>query len=631
MQLLAARPRISQCRTGTQLSRAICTSTTNLRDLSRPSTENSPAESEHPSPGKSNVENTTDYTPKETSTNSPSAESTSVEDLVKKFKLKPSAEVGIRNRLREKQLQREKEESLKRAAEEDSRSGAEKINRLFEKLQFGGESTTEVRNRTSSATAVSSTSSSAPSKISDSWKFLFDEDDLNEKKAEHLSTASKDVETLDKIPGVSDLFPSLSEYRSPAAASPTASNASTAPNREECTDAQARADRWKDPKMKSTERDAFKALFSSLFEQKPQAPSSGGKVQSLFSNFNRSGQERSTDEVSTSIFASRTAKPALATATQPTQAATYNSISSSEDPMQVLRRQLENLSKRVEPIYLERKPKTSSFQVMENTVGPQDWMSRDPTLPQENSLFTAIRNENKVSIRMRKELEEKSGDIVKVKEFVDELLAPFIQPSDSATSAETARPSGVSLDGLLAQAILAASSTNLESSGASLFQPRSGDRSLISHSSSGQERSLHPLMGQALVEHTRRLGLPVFIRTVRKETYKALLKSRWGAWRDGLGCLEILREMQRNGAAIDTETKHLVLNMIRELGGSSSLSSDPVKSEEQLQQVGWGDEEQMAPLQEMMAIIRSATEDREQDRNMKRWARRGDSSAALDR
>ncbi|CAO3573279.1 unnamed protein product [Mortierella alpina] len=607
-----AQPRISNCRAGRQVARStICTSTS-AWDVSKSS---SPANSVQSN------EDAEDATSKQTRHSStPSPEPTSVEDLVKRLRLKPSAQVGIRNRLREEQLKQEKEEAARRAAEEDTRTGAEKIHRLFEKLQLGGDSSSVPQSTTSNTPGAASASATrSAANVSDSWKFLFDEDDLKDEKSRATdSAASEGSETLDKIPGASDLFPNLSEYRT-ATASPTASTPSANVGNETSQAAPPRIDRWKDPKLKSAERDAFKALFSSLFEQKPQSPTSAERVQSMFSNFNRSGHERTTDSIPPSITSP--ADPALSPATSTNEAAPSTSTTATEDdPMQVLRRQLQNLSKRVEPIYLDRKPKTSSFQVMESTVGPQDWMSQDPTLPKENSLFAAIRSENQVAIRLRKELEEKRDDIIKVKEFVDELLAPLGQPVGTASAPGVSKPSTVSLDGLMAQAILAASSKHQEQSGSKLEPAKSGDRS-ATLTSTRKTRSLHPFMGHAFVEHTRRQGLEVFIQTVRKETYKALLRCRWEAWQDGPGCLEILKEMQGNGAAMDAETRQLVNTMVKDLESlATQAGSGPVETREQLQQFGWGNEEQLAPLREMIHIIKGAEEE-DRGKSSRRWTR----------
>ncbi|KAF9967377.1 hypothetical protein BGZ70_009775 [Mortierella alpina] len=571
-----ARPRISNCCAGRQAARStICTSTS-ARDVSKSS---SPANSVQ------SKEDAEDATSKQTSNaTTPPVEPTSVEDLVKRLRLKPSAQVGIRNRLREEQLKQEKEEAARRAAEEDTRTGAEKIHRLFEKLQLGGDSSSVPQSTNANTPNAASASTTRPAaNVSDSWKFLFDEDDLKDGKSRATDSAATTVgnETSQAAP--------------------------------------PRTDRWKDPKLKSAERDAFKALFSSLFEQKPQSPTSAERVQSMFSNFNRSGHERTADSISPPSISP--ADPTLSPATSTSEAALSASTTVTEDdPMQVLRRQLQNLSKRVEPIYLDRKPKTSSFQVMESTVGPQDWMNQDPTLPKENSLFAAIRSENQVAIRMRKELEEKRDDIIKVKEFVDELLAPLGQPVGTASSPGMLKPSTVSLDGLMAQAILAASSKHQEQSGSKLEPAKSGDRS-ATLTSTRKTRSLHPFMGHAFVEHTRRQGLEVFIQTVRKETYKALLRCRWEAWQDGPGCLEILKEMQGNGAAMDAETRQLVNTMVKDLESlAMQAASDPVETREQLQQFGWGNEEQLAPLREMIIIIRGAEEE-DRGKGSRRWTR----------
>ncbi|KAG0016433.1 hypothetical protein BGZ81_011202 [Podila clonocystis] len=496
------------------------------------------------------------------------------EDLYKKFNLKPSAEVGIRVGLREKKEQQERDLEAQKAVAEASETDAAKINRLFAKLQLGSDQTTPSTTLSPPSSSSGNLDGTPKKKSNDAWKFLFDEDDLDNKEHPQGDKGASKKEMLDRIPGASDLFPSVSEHRSsPLAAASTSSTSTTV------STSFASSDRWKDPKQKAVEKDAFKALFASLFEHnrpKDQDASSANRVQSLFSNFNRSGlPESSTSSSSDSLF---TPLPF----TEPSSSSTEIP---KESPMAILRRQLKSLSERSEPIYLDKKPKTSSFQVMESTVGPQDWMNRDTTLPAESNLFTAIREENKVAIRMRKELEEKQGDVTKVKEFVDELIAPFLP---SATESLGAKPSGVGLDSLLAQAIMYASSTKATISEAS-------------PSGANGNRSLHPWMGHALVEHARRQGLAVFIRTVRTESYKALLQSRWNAWQDGPGCFEILKEMQRSGALVDAETRSLVRGMIRDLKATSSDGS------------GWGYDEQVGPLKEMLDIINSAEEDRDQD------------------
>lgn len=495
------------------------------------------------------------------------------EDLYKKFNLKPSAEVGIRVGLREKKEQQERDLEAQKAVTEATETEAAKINRLFAKLQLGPEHTTA----SSSTPPPGSLDGTPKKKSNDAWKFLFDEDDLDSKeRPEGDKGATDHKEMLDRIPGASDLFPSVSEHRSTPSATASTSSTSTT-----TSTSFSRSDRWKDPKQKAVEKDAFKALFASLFEHnrpKDQDASGANRVQSLFSNFNRSGLPESSTASSDSLFSP------LPFPEPSSSSSTSQSETPKESPMAILRRQLKSLSERSEPIYLDKKPKTSSFQVMESTVGPQDWMNRDTTLPAESNLFTAIREENKVAIRMRKELEEKQGDIIGVKEFVDELIAPFLPSSESSG----VKPSGVGLDSLLAQAIMFASSTKATISEASPSGANGG-------------RSLHPWMGHAMVEHARRQGLPVFIRTVRTESYKALLQSRWNAWQDGPGCLEILKEMQRSGALVDAETRSLVRGMIRDLKATSSDGS------------GWGYDEQVGPLKEMLDIIKSAEDDRDLD------------------
>ncbi|KAF9549320.1 hypothetical protein EC957_004234 [Mortierella hygrophila] len=542
------------------------------------------------------------------------------EDLVKKFKLKPSAEVGIRAGKREKQRKRDQEEAARKSAEEESRSGADKIHRLFEKLQLGdGDMTNGGSKTTGGASGGAAGLSKSPlgKNVSDSWKFLFDEDDLNEKKTKATTTTTaatavgaEKKETLDRIPGASDLFPSLSEYRSPTSGKPSAET--LAP----------KGDRWKDPKLKSAEKDAFKALFSSLFEQKATTQDSapGSKVQSLFSNFNRAGMDSSTENPKAEDSATATLLETLAANTP----STPEIPTSSEDPMQVLNRQLFNLSKRVEPIYLDHKPKTSAFQAMESTVAGQDWMSRDATRPNsKNTLFAAIQDENKVAIRMRNELVAKSGDVIKIKEFVDELIAPYVDTSSSAGSRNEPRPSSISLDGLLAQAILSSSGSSLIGVPVtSIIRPKVEE---VQTPPVKARRSLHPFMGHALVEHTRRQGLPVFIRVVRTESYRALLKSRWDTWRDGPGCLEILKEMQRNGALVDRETLSLVRKMQKDIN-EASVPAPLTGEETTIQQYGWGDEEQAAPLVEMLNMIEGEVGNRQESSNMRHWAKRADSS-----
>jgi hypothetical protein len=539
----------------------------------------------------------------------PTARPNTTEDLVKKFKLKPSVEVGIRARMLEKQ-RRQAEEAARKAAEQDGASEIEKVQRLFDKLQLGKEETSVNSGGTGSARSGSTKG------VSDSWKFLFDEDDLSEDTAKGSSAGKQSNDILDSVPGASSMFPSLSEHRVLASTpyfttTPTKSSL-------DLFGPHSKTDRWKDPRMKSTERDAFKALFSSLFEhknqdkkervqEKEQEGNREQKLHSIFSNFNRTGQEQPDDD-NLSSDTDLSSGPAV------TLDSTSTETPMDSDPTEVLHRQLFNLSKRVEPIYLARKPNTPSFEVMKNTVGPHDWLSRDPTLPQENALFNTLRDETQVTIRLRRELVEKQQNIVGVKKFVDEMIAPFAQPT-SKPSTDTARPSSVGLDNLLAHAILAASSTRLNADGS---ENPTGDQA---------ERSLHPFMGGAMVEQARNQGLTVFIRAVRTDSYKALLKSRWDAWHDGPGCLEILREMQRSGALVDGKTKALVRNMRREL---AAISSTPVAAntegtifKEHLQQYGWGEEEQAAPLLEMMDVIKIAQEDGDHE-YIAEWARKPD-------
>ncbi|KAG0337497.1 hypothetical protein BG004_007619 [Podila humilis] len=510
-----------------------------------------------------------------------SEERRSKEDLVKKFKLKPSAEVGIRVSLRERREQKERELGSQKAAAEAEGAEANRINRLFDTIQSG-------RNQAIGIEAEES-GTGPNKKPNEAWKFLFDEDDLDTKEEKPQSNnnntvaegSSQHVELLDRIPGGSTLFPSVSEHRTAfiTAAVPPSTTHSF-------------AETWKNPKGRSAEKEAFQSLFASLFEHnKPKETDGPNRAQSLFSNFNRSGLPESAQSVQSatgSIF--DPSSPLTATNTLPASSEEDEKMAQ-ENAMAILRRQLKSLSERSEPIYLDKKPKTSSFQVMESTVGTQDWMSQDPVLPSENNLFAVIREENKVAIRMRKELEEKHHDITKVRDFVDELIAPFLSQSDEQESTAV-KPSGVGLDSLLSQAIMYSSSTR-----AAITEPGQG-----SASAAQGKRSLHPWMGHAMVEHARRQGLTVFIRTVRTESYKALLQSRWNAWQDGPGCLEILKEMQSSGALVDAETRSLVRGMVRD------LQTTCVKTTQ-----GWGFDDQVQPLQEMLKIIKSAEEDQDWD------------------
>lgn len=522
---------------------------------------------------------------------------------------------------------KEAEEAERRAAEAKVLSESDKIQRLFERLQLGKDESGESK--------PVSTGSTLAKNVSESWKFLFDEDDLGEEKPKHSDTGARANEPLDDVPGAAKLFPNLSDYwPSSSASSSTAEKSSSTTNAERTA---IKVERWKDPRMKSTERDAFKALFSSLFEHKDpdrqkrkqeeeqeEEQKGNTELKSIFSNFNRTGQEqpdegtRSDDTMSALSSASQPVDQSSASEAAPETP--LKETSGTSDPVQVLHRQLENLSKRAEPIYLERKPSTPSFEVMKNTVGPHDWMTQNPTLPQDNVLFSMLREETQVAIRMRRELTEQQRNIIKVREFVDELIAPFAQPSKS--SGDTVRPSSVSLDGLLAQAILAASSTRLDGSGAEVAE----DAEDAEVADNRSERSLHPFMGHAMVEQARKQGLTVFIRAVRTESYKALIKSRWDAWHDGAGCLEILREMQRNGALMDGEVKQLVRGMRRDL---SVISPSPliatksaISRKKELQQYGWGEEEEAAPVIEMLNVIKAAYEDGDYKYNMKRWTKR---------
>ncbi|KAG0246859.1 hypothetical protein B0O80DRAFT_527598 [Mortierella sp. GBAus27b] len=538
------------------------------------------------------------------------------DDLVKKFKLKPSAEVGIRARMKERQ--RVIAEDSARRARMESMDDTDRIQKLFDRLQLGKD---EPRTKTET-TGLTGPGSASPKNISESWKFLFDEDDLDEESARRSSTGNQSKEILDSVPGASNIFPKLSDYRSPSSVSSTTMESSSGTDSEHQS---PRIERWKDPRMKSTERDAFKALFSSLFEHKKpeeeenwsreeeqgeeQKETREQKLQSIFSNFSRTGQ----DIKSSGTQSSTTQLDSLSSVPGATSIGSSSESPVVSDPAQVLQRQLENLSKRVDPIYLARKPNTPSFEVMKNTVGPHDWMGRDPTLPQDNSLFNALRDETQVAIRMRRELTDKQQDIVKVREFVDNLIAPFAQPSSRLNGP---RPSSVGLDGLLAQAILATSSTRLDNTGAEFG------------GNNQSERSLHPFMGHAMVEQTRKQGLPVFIRVVRTESYKALIKSRWDAWRDGPGCLEILKEMRRNGALVDGETKNLARIMRRQLAAVSPpptlMIKDEASSKERLQQYGWGEEEQAAPILEMLDVIKMSHEEDDYQHIMKQVAKRSE-------
>ncbi|KAG0055631.1 hypothetical protein BGZ83_007931 [Gryganskiella cystojenkinii] len=557
----------------------------------------------------------------------------STEKLYKKFNLKPSAEVGIRARTRARKIQQQ----IDQDQTPEAQSKAAKIHRLFETLHLGTPTdssdsgshsfTPNSEKETLGTSSPSEVKSNTKKKISESWKFLFDEGDLSEstKKGQaeagsrSVSAEDSKPEMLDMIPGASTLFPAVSEHRL-ASSSTVGSTTSVATSKSTVS-----TDRWKDPRLKSSEKEAFRALFSSLFEKKSDVRENGGpsfRVQSLFSSFNRSGLEDSTN------------KGATATGSYSTNTTNTIETIADEDPMQVLRRQVESLSKRVDPIYLNKKPKTSSFRVMESTVGPQDWMNKDATLPQENALFALIREENKVAIRMRKELESRQKDIIKVKDFVDELLAPFMDKA-GARSTEV-KPSVLSLDGLLAQAILASSTTIKPPS--SVFNLDRGKVSPLSLSSPtasstaealtpSQDRSLHPYLGQALVEHTRRQGLKVFIRAVRTESYKALIKSRWENWRDGAGCLEVLKEMQRNGALLDVETRSVIRSMLKDLGTAYSDTAPHSPwavegSDAAWVQYGWGEEEEAAPLIEMLRIVRSSERDHEQIEDLDKWSKR---------
>ncbi|KAF9980147.1 hypothetical protein BGZ65_005484 [Modicella reniformis] len=556
------------------LSRSVTTSTCNFQNES--SLERGDSVSKHPQ--NQDPDLTTSEMVSVSSSDSNTTATT--EDLVKRFKLKPSVEVGIRARNLEIQKREEEEAARKKNDDAEVTREADMIQRLFTKLQLGKDDTN------------ANTRSTLSKNVSESWKFLFDKNDLGEETTVKQSDTGEQKETLDSLPGLSDMFPAPSDYRSSTSASSATGPLSTVNPYQRSS----RTDRWIDSRMKSTERDHFNALFSSLFAYKqPEIQERGQekrnnlegnheqKLQSIFSKFSSRTELDMSEESAPSRM-------------DDLSSSTLAIASVKSDPMDVLRRQVDNLSTRVEPIYLDRKPNTPSFEVMKSTVGPHDWLNRDTTLPQENTLFTALRDENQVAIRLRKELDEKHRDIVKVREFMDELLTPFVQPTPDAV-----RPSSISLDTLLAQAILAASSTRLEAAGT---EGSTNDPS---------KRSLHPFMGHAMVEHTRKQGLTVFIRAVRTESYKALLKSRWDAWHDGPGCLEILREMQRNGALVDGETKQLVRSMRKELVGTSptlaSANKGEFVSKEQLQQYGWGEEEQAAPLVEMLDIIKSAQED----------------------
>ncbi|KAF9582281.1 hypothetical protein BGW38_000419 [Lunasporangiospora selenospora] len=582
------------------------------------------------------------------------------EDYYKKFNLKPSAEVGIRARREEKRRLQEEADAARLAAESEARTGVNRLHRLFERLGTSSpsvlstsapmvnkaldtpategdiESATGTEVTTVETTATTGESVQGTPAPGESWRFLFDEDDLDSKSAsakdntEASMTAHKvskeEQDMLDLVPGGSTLFPKLSVYETNAATANTTTTTTTATTTTASSTATGfKSENWKDPNLKSAETDAFKALFSSLFEKKKpsaqedmiRSTSPGDRVQSLFSNFQRPNQSPSSEtssdrEDSTNAFSSLIGELNKSAATGQETEAKVTGVR--EDPMAVLRRQLQNLSKRVEPIYLERKPKTFSFQAMESTVNPEDLMGNDGSAPKENTLFSQIREENKVAIRMRRELEEKRHDVIKVRAFVDELIQPYTTTatttsSSSPTSSSEAdqievdsqakaatpstRPSGVSLDGLLSQAILAASSpARLDPEG--------------EQDPTDPRRSLHPMLGQAMVEHTRRQGLTVYIRTVRTECYRALLRSRWDNYQDGAGCLVILKEMLKSGALVDQQMKSVVRSMVKDLKLTATTETDTNGVTHQL---GWGEADQRAPLKEMLNVINEAAED----------------------
>ncbi|KAG0264258.1 hypothetical protein DFQ27_001335 [Actinomortierella ambigua] len=562
------------------------------------------------------------------------AQPLSAEELIKQYQSKPSAEVGIRAKQRvaaaAAAAEADKEASSATGAVSSSRS-------LFQKLRDPQEEA--AHDNTGHGEGGKSES------VSDQWKFLFDETEFEGRGEGDKAVADKGLSSqdlLDQIPGSSVMFPSLTEYadsprvtKSRIATSPQAASASTLRQQQQS------GEQWRDPKMNNAEKDAFKALFVSLFETKPKEDTSSAQKEplSIFSTFKRpSSAEEKREEGSTD-------SSALSTSSSSTTPA------KKEDPMDLLDRHLKTLSTRTGFIYVRgpEKPKPYVAETLEKSlVGDEVWAEQSAEA-RDDSIFLQIREENMAAIRVRNELNGFEHDVAGLGVFVSDLLHSFSaatppaaplplssattttssttkdpdnpqeeehdQPQLQSPSTTPAKPkvSGLVMDELLARAITIASSsdvqakttptlilTGLASSSSPSSSASSSSASFLDHQYPQRTKSLQPLMGGAFVEHARRQGLSTFIQTVRSESYKALIRTRWENFRDTAGCLAILREMQQNGALIDPELQ----SMIKRMGQEVFTHGQNYPG------MGWDAVDQQTEVREMMKIVRQG---REQD------------------
>ncbi|KAF9977233.1 hypothetical protein BGZ73_006596 [Actinomortierella ambigua] len=552
------------------------------------------------------------------------ARSMSAEELIKQYQSKPSAEVGIRAKQRTVAAEASESSSTTSTTVSSSRN-------LFQKLRDPQEETVpdDIRGGEKGQ-------GGGVGGVSDQWKFLFDETEFGgheEGSKAHSKSADQNAssqELLDQIPGSSAMFPSLSEYpdspRVTKSATPsTSTSASTLKQQQQS------GEQWKDPKMNSAEKDAFKALFVSLFETKPKDDTSSARKEplSIFSAFKRSSpNEESKEEALTdsSVLPTSSTTPAK-----------------KEDPMDLLDRHLKTLSTRTGFIYVRgpEKPKPYAAETLEKSlVGEEVWAEQLAGEARDDSMFLQIREENMAAIRVRNELNGFEHDVAGLGMFVSDLLQTFSgasppapvppsttsptstaskdsddpqqdqpqQPQPTPSTSSKPKVSGLVMDELLARAIAIASSSDVQAkttptlilTGSSSPSASSSTSSFLDQQSAQRTKSLQPLMGGAFVEHARRQGLSTFIQTVRSESYKALIRTRWENFRDTAGCLAILQEMQQNGALIDSELQ----SMIKRMGHEIYMHGKNYPG------LGWDAIDQRAGVEEMLKIVRQG---REQD------------------
>ncbi|KAG0243291.1 hypothetical protein BGW41_002476 [Actinomortierella wolfii] len=546
------------------------------------------------------------------------ARAMSAEELIKQYQSKPSAEVGIQAKRRKATAA----PSSSSSSENDSTISSSRT--LFQKLQDNHAEAGDQDQHVSSSDLLhhgEKKTSTAP--VSDQWKFLFDEtefdDDSKSSTSDNKQTAAaadakKEKDLLDQIPGSSSMFPPLDEYPEPSRSSAGSGSGATTTTTARKHVQTSSSDHWKDPRMNSAEKDAFKALFASLFETKPKDDDNdlAGQKEPLaiFSTFKR--PSTSTDDGTAETSGDHSIFSTTTTTTPPKK----------ENPLDLLDRHLKTLSMRTGPIYVRgpEKPKPYAEATLEKTlVGDEVWAEQSAGEARDDSMFLQIREENMAAIRVRNELNGFEHDVAGLSTFVADLLQTFSSGSGGGNSSNTTtstdqqqqqqqqpsqkpKVSGLVMDELLSRAITIASSSDVQAKTTpTLILTGPSSPSPFLDPSSQRTKSLQPLMGGAFVEHARRQGLSTFIQTVRSESYKALIRTRWENFKDAAGCLAILQEMRQNGALIDPELQSMINRMGSEIGQQAQRPSSAL---------GWDAQDQLADIEIMKSIIR---EGREQD------------------